>query len=465
MHPRLCPNFIILVTLLALSACSSPAVPQVANAPTPNPPTNPTAQAPTRILARPTTKPAATSQPTAIPPTAVALPSTSPAEPTPIDPKAGDPTPPTAIARAGEPAVVTNGGNVRDTPVTGKILDQVNANETVRLFQKNAAGTWYLLVTPRNVTGWVSATLLHIDPVAAAHIPVVAAAVPNTPPAGSAAPLDWTTHTIGQSTLHVPPTWQSVPVTKEALEEAAKTLDAQNPALAQTVRQSIASGVDTQMKFFAIGTNPAGSVNLFEIPRPANIPADSLLAQLLNQIPTLVPKSTIISSDSKHQVNGLPAARSVYDLAVNDPAGKATTIRGVQWYIAGATTLYIITVAGPTNDRLITVADQIGQSFTTHDTADGAATTAQRRQIIHGGNMRQTPQITTSNVIGQVCPGDQVALLDRPASQGWIAVRIAVSAPDCDPTHVPAAKPIHAGTRPSSADARRAVGRPLGRRQ
>jgi len=31
-----------------------------------------------------------------------------------------------------------------------------------------------------------------------------------------------------------------------------------------------------------------------------------------------------------------------------------------------------------------------------------------------------------------------VALLDRPASGGWIAVRIAVSAPDCDPTHVPA---------------------------
>jgi hypothetical protein len=333
---------------------------------------------------------------------------------------------------------VINGGNVRDTPVSGKVLDQVNANETVQLFQKNAAGTWYLLVTPRNVTGWVSATLLRIDPAAAAHIPVGAAAVSTTPLAGSAAPLCWTTHTIDQSTLQAPSTWQPVPLTKADIEQMAKTLDAQNPSLAETVRQLITSGLYTQIKFFAIGINPAGSVNLIDVPRPAAIPTDALLAQLLDQLPALLPASKIISSDSKHQVNGLPAARIIYDLAINDSAGKATTTRGVQWYIVNATTIYVITVSGASNDDLIALADQIGQSFTTHDTADGAATTTQRRQIIHGGNLRQTPQVTAANIIGQVCPGDQVALLDRPASRGWAAVRIAVSAPDCDPKHVPA---------------------------
>jgi hypothetical protein len=428
MHPRLCPTIFVLITVLALSACSSPAAPQVSNAPTPKPPINPTAQAPTRTPARPTPQTAATSQPTALVPTAVALPPTPPV----------DPIPPTAIARMGAPAVVTNGGNVRDTPVTGTILDQVNATETVMLLQKNGAGTWYLLVTLRDVTGWVSATLLRIDPKVAALIPVVAAAVPSPPPASSAAPVDWTTHTIGQSTLRVPPSWQPIPLTKEAIEQAAKALDTQNPSLAQIVRQLLASGLYTQITFFAIGANPAGNVNLIEAPRPAGMPTGTLLAQLLAQLPTLLPNSTIISSDDKHQVNGLPAARLMYDLAVNDPAGTAQTIRGVQWYIVGATNISIVTISGPPTDAFITVADQIGQSFTTHATADGAATTAQRRQVIHGGNLRQTPQVTTANVIGQVCPGDQVALLDRPASGGWIAVRIAVSAPDCDPTHVPA---------------------------
>jgi hypothetical protein len=442
MRPRPCPKIIILVSLLALAACSRPGVPQAANPSTSTPTPNPTAQAPTRTPARPFATRAATNQPATLVPTATALPATSPVEPTPAEP-----TPPTATARAGVPAVVINGGNVRDTPVTGKVLDQVNASETVQLIQKNPAGTWYLLVTPRNVTGWVSATLLRVDPVAAKQMPVVAAAVPNTPPAAvvpstppasSAAPGDWTTHTIGQSTLQVPPTWQSVPLTKADIEQVAKSLDAQNPSLAQIVRQLITAGLYTQIKFFAIGTNPAGSVNLIEAPRPADIPTDALLAQLLEQLPSLLPNSKIISSDSKHQVNGLPAGRLMYDLAVNDPAGNATTTRGVQWYIVGATTIYIITVSGPPNDELITIADQIGQSFTTHDTADGAAATTQRRQIIHGGNLRQTPQAAATNIIGQVCPGDQVALLDRPISRGWVAVRITVTAPDCDAKHVPA---------------------------
>jgi hypothetical protein len=429
MHLRLFPKVIILATVLTLSACSRSA-PQAANPPLSTAIPSPTAQAPTRTPARPnpktapTAQQAATSQPTA--PAATALPPTPPA----------DPKPPTAVAYAGGPATVTNGGNVRDAPVNGKVLDQVNANETVRLVQKNAAGTWYQLVTPRNVTGWVSATLLRIDPAVAASVPVVAAASP--PPAGSAAPSDWTARTVGQSTLRVPPTWQAIPLTKEAIEQMAKTLDSQDPSLAQIVRQLITSGMYTQIKFFAIGTNPAGNVNLIEVPRPADISTEALLAQLLAQLPQLIPNTTIISSDSKHQVNGLPAARIMYDLAVNDSAGKATTTRGIQWYIVASTTIYIITVSGPPNDGLITVADQIGQSFTTHDTADGAATTAQRRQVIHGGNLRQSPQVAPANVIGQVCPGDQVALLDRPASPGWLAVRIAVRAPDCDPTHVPA---------------------------
>jgi len=70
-------------------------------------------------------------------------------------------------------ASVFNGGNVRETPsLGGKVLDQINAGETVRLLGKTADGRWYKLSNPRNITGWVSATLLTIDAQTAAKVPV-----------------------------------------------------------------------------------------------------------------------------------------------------------------------------------------------------------------------------------------------------------------------------------------------------
>src|SRR5262249_52277771 len=71
-------------------------------------------------------------------------------------------------------------------------------------------------------------------------------------------------------------------------------------------------------------------------------------------------------------------------------------------------------------------------------TATTASESQRLHQVIHGGNIRQTATVTPSNVIGQVCPGDRVALLDRPARPGWAAVRVAVTGPDCDPKRVPA---------------------------
>jgi hypothetical protein len=69
-------------------------------------------------------------------------------------------------------ATVFNGGNVRDRPVTGKVLDQVNAKETVQLIEKTSDGAWYRITNIRKVTGWVSASLLTIDPATAKQVPV-----------------------------------------------------------------------------------------------------------------------------------------------------------------------------------------------------------------------------------------------------------------------------------------------------
>jgi hypothetical protein len=81
-------------------------------------------------------------------------------------------TPPTPGAVSGLTATVFNGGNVRETPVTGRPLDQINAGETVQLIGRTADSRWYKITTIRGITGWVSVTLLRIDAEVAKQVPV-----------------------------------------------------------------------------------------------------------------------------------------------------------------------------------------------------------------------------------------------------------------------------------------------------
>jgi uncharacterized protein YgiM (DUF1202 family) len=70
-------------------------------------------------------------------------------------------------------ARVANGGNVRAEPsLDGQVLDQINAGETVTLLAKTADGRWFQITNERKVTGWVSVTLLTIDPDVASQVPV-----------------------------------------------------------------------------------------------------------------------------------------------------------------------------------------------------------------------------------------------------------------------------------------------------
>jgi uncharacterized protein YgiM (DUF1202 family) len=87
-------------------------------------------------------------------------------------PLQGQSTPPTPGAASGLTATVFNGGNVRETPVTGRPLDQINAGETVQLLGKTADGAWYKITNVRGVTGWVSVTLLSIDDEVAGQVPI-----------------------------------------------------------------------------------------------------------------------------------------------------------------------------------------------------------------------------------------------------------------------------------------------------
>jgi hypothetical protein len=71
-------------------------------------------------------------------------------------------------------ASVTNGGNVRESPVSGQPLDQVQAGETVQLLEKNQGASWFKITYNRNgqaITGWVSRTLLTIAPEVESQVP------------------------------------------------------------------------------------------------------------------------------------------------------------------------------------------------------------------------------------------------------------------------------------------------------
>jgi hypothetical protein len=92
-----------------------------------------------------------------------------------IDPEVVKQVSTSAPPATGLSAKVFNGGNVRARPVTGKPLDQINAGETVQLLAKTSDGGWYQISYTRDgkpITGWVSATLLTIDPALAKRVPV-----------------------------------------------------------------------------------------------------------------------------------------------------------------------------------------------------------------------------------------------------------------------------------------------------
>lgn len=92
-----------------------------------------------------------------------------------IDAEMAKQVPTSAPPETGLSAKVFNGGNVRERPVTGKPLDQINAGETVRLLAKTSDGGWYQISYIRAgkpITGWVSISLLTIDSATARQVPI-----------------------------------------------------------------------------------------------------------------------------------------------------------------------------------------------------------------------------------------------------------------------------------------------------
>lgn len=64
-----------------------------------------------------------------------------------------------------------------------------------------------------------------------------------------------------------------------------------------------------------------------------------------------------------------------------------------------------------------------------------------RAQVINGGNIRSAPRVSADTVIGQVCVGDRVELLEEQTigdNNRWYRLRVVATADDCVPQRVSA---------------------------
>ena len=97
------------------------------------------------------------------------------------------PTPTSTAVPASTSGTVTKDANVRDQPTTtgSTVLGQVKSGTVVELKLRNDTGSWYVITAPSGLAGWMSATLLQIDPTVASTIQVGTPTPDDAPPVAS----------------------------------------------------------------------------------------------------------------------------------------------------------------------------------------------------------------------------------------------------------------------------------------
>jgi len=94
------------------------------------------------------------------------------------------------------------------------------------------------------------------------------------------------------------------------------------------------------------------------------------------------------------------------------------------------------------NEKYVTLnkptATPATASTQTAESADTSANSTDLHIIVNGGNLRTEPVVAPRTVVGQVCPGDKVAILNKQQVNGtlWYYVRLEEEATSCDPSRV-----------------------------
>lgn len=153
-------------------------------------------------------------------------------------------------------------------------------------------------------------------------------------------------------------------------------------------------------------------------PSPTNTPS-----------PTQTPNPTVTPSPTPTLE---PAAQTAISIAV----GQTAIAIAVDQTSVAAAEAQTATAAAIEEANFVAAIMQTASAQPTQ-TPD-AASSLPTASVSHGGNLRSETIVATTTVIGQVCPGDQVAILARQqvGAALWYKVRLTGTAADCNPKRV-----------------------------
>ena len=111
-------------------------------------------------------------------------------------------------------------------------------------------------------------------------------------------------------------------------------------------------------------TSPAGystNVNLIKTPLPSGFDADLLDAQLRDQLESAVGVGDLTFEDVELPAGD--AVRASYTLSLNAPTGGTISLAGVQYYVAGSTGTWVLTLTNDTSTDVSSTYSTIAESL------------------------------------------------------------------------------------------------------
>ena len=245
------------------------------------------------------------------------------------------------------------------------------------------------------------------------------------------APSGWKSYLVNDVGFALPGDWQKLDLSQAKFTEYIRQIARSNPELAKVLQMLVDSGQLNNLAFLAVSTSNGNSANVASTPLPAAVDSQTLAPVLAQQLPKLLPGVSVIKSVGGQRVGGVDAVRLEFRLTLNLDSGTAT-MRGVQFYLLLPGKLHVFSVVGNDGAALPALADQIATTIQIGGAAPSPAS-ATTRNVTNGGNLRREPRIAASNVLGQLCAGDTVAVLGEQGAGAsrWLRVRVTAVSGRC----------------------------------
>ncbi len=231
-------------------------------------------------------------------------------------------------------------------------------------------------------------------------------------------PTGWEIHPVGDLSLGLPNSWQKIALTKPALQSATDEVKDTNPELARILQNLIDSNQYQILKFFAIEPASKQNINVAIVPVGVRLKPKDIVAVLAKQIIQNLPNATLVESKSNLVLNGMPAARVIYDLPVNRADGKPDVLRGFQYYLPVDTSIYIISITGDSSRAFRSLVEQIAgtvQPLSSIPASDGIAV------VKSTGNVRAAPS-TAAKIIDKISAKEKLTLIGKNKAGTWVKI-------------------------------------------